>query len=46
MLDNAIQQYCKLVVESLYHLVPWLLGRMRFAEGGKMLIKYRGAGKP
>ena len=38
MLDNAIQHYWKLIVERLYRIVPWLGGRMHFAEGGKMLI--------
>ena len=28
MLDSAIQHYWKLVVERLYHIVPWLGGRM------------------
>ena len=32
MLDNAIQHYWKLVVERLYHIVPWLGGYMHFAE--------------
>ena len=36
MLDNAIQHYWKLVVEGLYHIVPWLGGRLHFA--GKMFI--------
>ena len=39
MPDNAIQLYWKLVVERLYHIAPWLGGRMHFAEGGKMFIK-------
>ena len=39
MLDNAIQHYRKLVLKRLYHIVPWLGGRMHFAEGGKMFIK-------
>ena len=39
MLDNAIQHYWTLVVERLYHNVPWLGGRMHFAEGGKMFVK-------
>ena len=39
MLDNAIQHYCKHVVERLYHIVPWLGGCMHFAEEVKMFIK-------
>ena len=39
MLDNAIKHYWKLVIEGLYHIVPWVGGRMHFAEGGNMFIK-------
>ena len=39
ILDNAIQHYWKLVVERLYHIEPWLGGRMHSAEGVKMFIK-------
>ncbi|PSN41950.1 hypothetical protein C0J52_06442 [Blattella germanica] len=39
MLDNVIQNYWKLVVKRLYHIVPWLGGRMHFVEGGKMFIR-------
>ena len=38
MFDNAIQHYWKLVVERLYHIVPWFGGHMNFAEGGTMFI--------
>ena len=38
MLNNAIQHYWKLVLERLYYIVPWLGGRMHFAEEGKMFI--------
>ena len=34
------------MVERLYLIVPWLGGRMYFAEGGKIFIKKRGAGRP
>ena len=39
MLDNTMQHYWKLIVEKLHHIVPWLCGRMHFAEGGKVFIK-------
>ena len=33
MFDNDLQHYWKVVVEKLYHVVPWLGGRMYFAVG-------------
>ena len=39
MIDSDIQHYWKLVVKRLYNIVPWLGGRLNFAEGGKMFIK-------
>ena len=33
MLGNAIQHYWKLVVGRIYHIVPWLGGRMHCTEG-------------
>ena len=33
MLGNAIQHYWKLVVQRLYHMVPWLVGHMHFSAG-------------
>ena len=39
MLDNAIQHSWKLVVERLYHIVPWLGMRINFAEGGEDAAK-------
>ena len=38
MLDNATQHYWKLVVERLYHIVPWLDGSMHVIEGANMFI--------
>ena len=42
MLDNAIQNYWKLMVEKLYHIVPRLSGQRE----GEDTHKKRGAGRP
>ena len=34
------------MVQRLYHIVPWLSRRIHFAEGEKMFIRKRGAGRP
>ena len=46
MLDNAMQTYRKLVVERLYHIVPWLAGQYVFRRGREDVHKNRAAGRP
>ena len=38
IINTALQQYWKLVVERLYHIIPWLGGHMRFGEGGNIFM--------
>ncbi|PSN49193.1 hypothetical protein C0J52_10913 [Blattella germanica] len=38
MLENVVQNYWKLVVKRLHHIVPWLGGRMHFIRGAVPLL--------